>query len=182
MSLAQEVVGMAEIRVSAEPTLFSCLGLGSCVGIIAFDPAAKIGGLAHVMLPGAFQDRPTDRPGKFADTAIPAMIDHMVALGATRSQLVFAIVGGAQVFQFGGPTSAESAHQEIGTRNVQSVLAVLAKMDLTQIAGQETGGSVGRAVTFNTSTGEVRVRTLAKGERVLCNIEGVLGGLPCRQR
>ncbi len=49
--------------------------LGSCVGVILHDRVARLGGLAHIVLPDSRGS--TDHPGKFADTAIPAMIGEI---------------------------------------------------------------------------------------------------------
>ena len=44
-------VGMADLNVCKSPEGITTLGLGSCVGICIRDPVAKVGGLAHAMLP-----------------------------------------------------------------------------------------------------------------------------------
>jgi len=181
MAVTQDIVGMAEIKASREPIIFSCLGLGSCLAIIAFDPTSNVSGIAHVMLPQSFKDRPVDRDAKFVDTAIPALLNRMMMLGANRDQISIAIVGGAQVFQFGAADSSSGPREDLGARNVQSALDVLSEHGLSKVVGQDTGGTLGRAVTFNTESGEVRVRTLAKGERILCKFEMVVGGVECRQ-
>ena len=48
-------VGMADLNVCKSPDGITTLGLGSCVGIAIRDPVAKVGGLAHVMLPDSTQ-------------------------------------------------------------------------------------------------------------------------------
>ena len=44
-------VGMADLNVCLPPDSITTLGLGSCVGIVLYDPAKKVSGMAHVMLP-----------------------------------------------------------------------------------------------------------------------------------
>ncbi|MBV6458495.1 MAG: Chemoreceptor glutamine deamidase CheD [Fimbriimonadaceae bacterium] len=182
MSLVPEVVGMAEIKVSSKPTLYSRVGLGSCIAIIAFDSSTSISGFAHVMLPQSFKDRPVDRAAKFVDTAVPALFDEMIAHGAERSKISFAIVGGAQIFQFGRHQDSGNPAHDLGARNVQSAFDVFAQQGITKFVGQDTGGTLGRVVTFHSESGEIRVRTLAKGERILCKFEVVEGEVECRQR
>ena len=47
--------------------------LGSCLGITAYDPVAKVGGLLHVMLPLSSIDpgKASQRPYMFVDTGLP---------------------------------------------------------------------------------------------------------------
>ncbi len=55
------------------------LGLGSCIALVMIDSQAQIAGLAHVMLPES--SGPTTLPGKFADTAVPELLDRMIGAG-----------------------------------------------------------------------------------------------------
>ena len=48
------VVGVGDMAVSNNvSTVLSTYALGSCVGIIAYDPGVKCGGILHLMLPEA---------------------------------------------------------------------------------------------------------------------------------
>ena len=71
-------VGMADYKVGRYPASLISYGLGSCVGIALYDPVTKIGGLAHIMLPDSKQARSTENPAKFADTALPKMLDDLL--------------------------------------------------------------------------------------------------------
>ena len=94
--VAQSVmVGMAEIQVLKGTGTFSCLGLGSCIGLCLLDPSNNVGGMAHVMLPEAFPDRPVEKRGKFADTAVPELLEQMLKAGAKKEKILAAIAGGA---------------------------------------------------------------------------------------
>ena len=44
-------VGMADMNICLPPDSITTLGLGSCVGVVIYDPAKKISGMVHVMLP-----------------------------------------------------------------------------------------------------------------------------------
>ena len=124
--------------------------LGSCVGVILHDRAAKLGGVAHIVLPdsrGAI-----DQPGKFADTAIPAMIaDLERILGRnSRGRLTAKIVGGAGMFQT-GPTL------NIGKMNQVAVDQILAELGIPVLA-RDVGGDAGRRLTLDVATGIVTIR------------------------
>lgn len=69
-------VGMADLNVCKSPDGITTLGLGSCVGICIRDPIAKIGGLAHAMLPDSTQIENNSNRAKFADTGIDDLVKN----------------------------------------------------------------------------------------------------------
>ena len=152
------------MRVGEGP--FVCLGLGSCIGVAALDATAKVGGMLHVMLPEAFAGRTDEKPGKFADTGVPAFVAELEKAGARRGRLKIALAGGAQVFKFG---EAAGPRMEIGARNAVAVAAALKGLGLRAVA-QDVGGSKGRTMTMDTNTGEVRLKTVSGEERRLCSL------------
>jgi chemotaxis protein CheD len=167
MPVASNVmVAMAEMHVIKGSGAFSCLGLGSCIGLCMLDPVTNVGGMVHVMLPETFPDRTADKLGKFANTAVPELMDQLVAAGAKKERLVCAIAGGAQVFKFG---TEGTNRLEIGRRNAEAVLTHLKSRGLSPRA-QEVGGSLGRTMTLVIETGVVSVRTVTQGEKTLCNL------------
>src|SRR5215212_1048100 len=93
--MAETMVRMGEYAVShdAREVLVS-LGLGSCIGLVLLDRRAAVAGLAHVVLPTAGERT----PGKFADTAVAALIAGMEPLGARHARLDAVLVGGASMF------------------------------------------------------------------------------------
>lgn len=157
-------VGMADMQVSKRPASFVCMGLGSCIGIAALDPVAQVGGMLHVMLPEAFPGRHEDKPGKFADTGVPAFIAKLERAGAQRARLKIALAGGSQMFKFG---ESSTPRLDIGERNATAVATALKTLGLKATA-QDVGGTKGRTMTMNTETGEVRLRTITLEERRLC--------------
>jgi chemotaxis protein CheD len=132
------------------------LGLGSCIGVCAFDPQAGVAGLAHVVLPESAGHNAS--PGKFADTAVPLLIEEMVRLGASPTRIRVALVGGAQLFAFTGTGS----RLEIGPRNALAVQAALEQKRISVVA-TDLGGSTGRTVHLF-ADGRVRVKTIGQGE------------------
>lgn len=167
MSVGNQLhVGMSEIKVVKGPAVFTCLGLGSCIGLVAIDEQADVCGMIHIMLPQAFRDKPIDKPGKFADTGIPELIAQMEKLGASRTRLVMAYAGGAQVFKFG---SDSASRMDVGARNGEAVARILKVMG-ARVVAYDVGGSSGRTVIVNSVDGLVRVRTVQSGEKPLCGI------------
>ena len=155
-------VKVADFAVADGNTLLVTVGLGSCVAIALYDSQAKVGGLAHVLLPstGMSQDR-TNR-AKFPSTAVPLLCDRMQALGARTGRMRAKIVGGASMF-----TSLLSATGlQIGERNVVATRAALEHAGIPLVA-QEVGGDYGRSVYFNVHDGRLIVKSLKAGHVVL---------------
>ena len=67
-------VGMADMNLCHAPDAITTLGLGSCVGVVLYDPNTKIAGLVHIMLPDSTKIRNNDNCAKFADTGIEEMV------------------------------------------------------------------------------------------------------------
>lgn len=153
-------VGMADYKVGRSPSTLISYGLGSCIGVSLYDPLRKIGGLLHIMLPDSTQARSSDNPAKFADTGIPLMINDVVALGATRARLVAKIAGGAQMFSFSNATDI----MRVGTRNAEVCKQILRRNGIRLIA-EDTGGTYGRTVSIDLSTGVYKVKTIDRGEK-----------------
>src|SRR5690348_7121049 len=90
-------VNVADYAVAAEGVL-STIGLGSCVAIGLHDSVARVGGLAHVLLPNEAMSRDRSNPAKFPATVVPIVLSEMSALGAQHSRIRARIVGGASMF------------------------------------------------------------------------------------
>ncbi len=144
-------VRMAEMNMVRDSHSLKTI-LGSCVGVILHDPVKRISALAHVMLP-----RSTQRDssiGKYADTAIPALLAMMAGNGSRASSLQAYLIGGAKMFPM-----ASGGIGSIGDQNVEAARKVLEDADVP-IVFEDTGGTRGRTVIFNNQSGEVSVHTL----------------------
>ncbi len=139
-------VGMGQIRLARGPALLGAV-LGSCVGVALYAPRLRIGGLGHIVLPDSKGQSAS--AGKFADTAIPAMLHEFEALGVRPSGLVAKIAGGACMFSMSGPL-------QIGTANVEATLRILGHAGIA-VAARDVGGTKGRRVRLDCTTGVLEV-------------------------
>ncbi|KXG77636.1 Chemoreceptor glutamine deamidase CheD [Fervidicola ferrireducens] len=156
-------VGMGEYKTAKAPALLVSFGLGSCVGVALYDGAKKIGGLAHIMLPDSSLTGKRDfNPGKFADTAIDYLIAELRDKGANTKKLVAKIAGGAQMFQL----KSENSVMMIGKRNVEAVRKKLNQLNIDLIA-EDVEGNYGRTIEFCCETGELTVKTIGHGIKIL---------------
>jgi chemotaxis protein CheD len=154
-------VKVADFAV-ATTGMISTIGLGSCVAIVLYDPVAKVGGLAHVLLPNEAMSRDRSNPAKFPTTAVPLVLNEMRRLGANQERVRAKIVGGASMFGNLMPAGGIN----IGERNISSVREVLASVKVPIVA-EDTGSDYGRSVFLHVCDGRVEVRSLRKGSRVL---------------
>ena len=146
------MVGLGEVKISQDPhSVLACLGLGSCVAISVFDPVAKIGGMAHVVLP-ASHGRVGDRAARYADVAVPLLFETLRNAGAADAHLVINLAGGAQMSLAAGMGTAF----KIGEDNVAAVIAALAAEGLKPKA-IEVGGHKGRTVRLFIESGKAMV-------------------------
>lgn len=155
-------VEIADKKAARSPTGLVSIGLGSCIGICLYDPVTKVGGLAHIMLPDSTQSKKSMNNAKFADTAVPALLADMIKLGAIKIRIVAKIAGGAQMFSF----SKTSDCMRIGERNIKATIEALQKARIPLLA-QDTGKNYGRSIRFCTETGNLYIRTITHGEKVI---------------
>ncbi|HWI54978.1 MAG TPA: chemotaxis protein CheD [Desulfobacteria bacterium] len=154
-------VGMADLNIAKAPDILQTCGLGSCVGICLWDSIAKMAGMAHIMLPSSSIGK-MGNDAKFADTAIPFLIDKMKKSGADVNRLVAKIAGGSQMFSF----SNSSDVMKIGERNTEAVKLYLKNARIRLLA-EDTGGSYGRTIEFHSDTGSLYIRTVSLGEKYI---------------
>jgi chemotaxis protein CheD len=164
----ETVVRMGEAAASNTPgDVLGCIGLGSCIGLALVDRPNGVAALAHVMLPESAQSDPP-QPHKFADLAVPALIDLALAHGAARTRIEAALVGGAAMFQFGG------SGQDIGQRNAQAITRLLQGARIP-IRATEVGGSKGRTIRVNVGP-DITVTVREAGGREEQLLGGALAG------
>ena len=146
-------VGIGQWAVATAPAKIRTL-LGSCVGVILHDRVARLGGLAHIVLPDS--RGATDHPGKFADTAIPAMIGEIERKFQVKAngRLVAKLVGGASMFTTSGNANPVL---NIGLMNQEAVERILGELRIP-IMARDLGGGNGRHLTLDTNSGIVAVR------------------------
>ncbi len=152
-------VGIADMGVAASPNTLRTI-LGSCVGICIYDPKMKIGGLSHIMLPSS--KKPSNNLKKYADTAIPLMIDEMMKIGAIQDRMVAKLAGGATMFKH----SENSLMGDIGKNNILSVREILNMLKIP-VLSEEVGGDYGRTIDFYLETGELKIKTIGKEPKII---------------
>lgn len=151
-------VGIADLNIACTPDKLITVGLGSCVGIAIYDKGIGVGGVAHIMLPDSSQFSKITNVIKFADLAIPILVEDMIKKGAKLRNMRAKIAGGASMFNF----SDKSIIMDIGNRNSIAVKNALKILSIPIVA-EDIGGNKGRTLIFDTTSGLLSIRTVGMG-------------------
>ena len=155
-------VRVAQAAVGGPEDTLVTLGLGSCVAILLHDPEARVGGMAHVLLPEPALSRDQGNASKFATTAVPALVQEMARLGARPGRLKARLVGGAAMFQ----TLMVPGSLNMGARNIIASRQALERAGIPVVA-EAVGGDYGRSVRFYVGAGRTTVSSVGKADVVL---------------
>ena len=147
-------VDVATLQVAGNPARLKCLGLGSCLGIALYEHRARIGGLAHAMLPLFELGRNKRNPARYVDTSIYIMIDEIIEKGGRKHNIQAKIVGGARMF-----ATMDLETMDIGQRNIEAARKTLEK-ERIPIKATDVGGNKGRTMTFDLRTGVIDIKTI----------------------
>lgn len=152
------VVGIGACAVARSPVKLKTFGLGSCVGIVLYDRRERIGGLVHTMLLAIDNARIKDNSLKYTDSGIEYLVNEIVKKGSSIKRLEAKLVGGAKMF--------ENWNMNIGERNIKSARNTLRRLQIPIVA-EDTGKNYGRTVTLDTSTGDLLIRTILRGDKII---------------
>ena len=148
------VVGVGEMSVSNNPSItLSTYALGSCIGVVAYDPVYKVGGLLHLMLPESkiSPEKATAQPAMFADTGLPLLFRSLLGLKADLGRLRIFVAGGACVL-----TTNDTFR--IGERNIRATSDFLGRNNLS-VRQSAVGGTINRTVHLNIGNGAITLKT-----------------------
>lgn len=154
-------VGLGEQAVSRNPDdVLVAYGLGSCVGVVMVDPATRVSGLLHAVLPRPAEGGHTEHvPSKYVEGGIEGLLAAMLREGANKNRLVVRIVGGANMLLASGVTKSF----EIGTRNIEAAQLTLDRLNMP-IRAAAVGGHIGRTVRVYVADSRVTVRVIGQKE------------------
>jgi len=156
------IVRVADLRAGSGSDVLVTIGLGSCVAILLYDATARVGGLAHVLLPSPALSRKDDNAAKFPQTAVPRLVELMCEKGASIRRMSARLVGGASMFSgLGAPGTIQ-----MGERNIVASRQALHHQGIA-IVGEATGGDFGRTVRLSVADGRVEISSVAHGVQVL---------------
>lgn len=150
------------MRISGEPgDTVVTHALGSCLGIAVWDPAKRVGGILHVMMPQSNinPEKAKANPYMFVDTGVPAFFQKLYAAGGLKGRLVVKVAGGASIRCNGEDRFG------IGKRNFIMLKKMFWKNGVL-IDAADVGGEVARTMYLEIGDGRVSLSS-AGVEKVL---------------
>jgi chemotaxis protein CheD len=152
------LVRVADLRCGLADDTLITIGLGSCVAILLYDAEARVGGMAHILLPSPSLSRKDGNPAKFPQTAVPRLLELMAADGARPQRITARLAGGASMFAALAPPGTI----QMGERNLVAARQVLSTHRVPLVA-EAVGGDFGRTVRFRVCDGRVQISTVSHG-------------------
>jgi chemotaxis protein CheD len=149
-------VGVADLKVSSRPDeRLITYALGSCLGIVVYDPVVSVAGMLHVMLPTGTIDaaKMQDKPAMFVDSGIPILFKECYKLGAKKERMIVKVAGGAHA-----GASEEADRFQIGKRNMIALRKLLWKNGVLIHANDTGGVQTSRTMWVDVATGDVTLK------------------------
>ncbi|MEZ4585638.1 MAG: chemotaxis protein CheD [Gemmatimonadales bacterium] len=162
MTAPRVLVRVSDLVVADAPARLAAVALGSCVAIVLHEPTARIGGMAHVLLPSQAMSRDRGHPGRFAQTAVPTLVERMIARGARAPAITARLVGGASMFTNLTPPGTI----QMGDRNVVAAREALHRHGIRLVA-EAVGGDFGRTAELDVDTGRLSITSYLRGTQYL---------------
>ncbi len=147
----EHVVGIGECVISNNKIdTIKTYALSSCIAVTVYDKSKQLGGMIHVALPKPMDEDGEYRPGYYATTGIPYLINRLYSEhGCKKSDLIIRLYGGADSIY-------ENDMFYIGKRNLIAVTDTLAELNL-MARKAEIGGRYSRTIEMELETGSIKV-------------------------
>jgi len=154
----RQIIVVGDMKTGEKEDLLVTHALGSCLGLIVYDPQEHIGGLLHAMLPLSKinRDKAMANPYMFVDTGVPTLFKKLYEMGAEKSRLVVKAAG------CGNPMGKNEMFK-IGERNYTVLKKLLWKNNIL-LKAEDIGGTKSRTVNLDISTGQTIISSC--GEKV----------------
>ena len=144
----------SRFKINKLPPKLSIYGLGSCIALILCDFNSKICGMSHILLP-----RTTNKiityPHKYANLSAKLLVKELINHGAEREHIKAIVVGGSRIFNLD--------NNNMGFDNIGTTKEELRKLKI-EIIKQDTGGSKGRIVIFDSKDFTLYIKTTGKND------------------
>lgn len=154
-AVKETVVAAGQMHVTKNPReLIKAVRVATSIVVLVYDPQSGLGGMAHIPLPDSqMVNHPGDSQLKYVDLAIPQFIQELTAKGLSKATSHVKLVGGSQLFNFGG---GSGNLLNVGTRNAITARTLLTREGI-QVEKTETGGNKPRTVILDMQSGYVQV-------------------------
>jgi len=147
-------VGIGECKLSQDPqVILTVSNLGSCLGIAAFDPIRKSGGIVHCLLPSSSIDSEEAHqgPATYVDTGFSLLLMGLVKAGASIPDLLISVAGGARI-------NSTLRRFQMGQRNLIALNKELQEKNIA-LHSHNIGGDSPCSMYLSIESGQVRIKT-----------------------
>ncbi|WP_336605566.1 chemotaxis protein CheD [Fundidesulfovibrio soli] len=143
------VVSISDMKISRRPRdMLVTHSLGSCLGLAAYDPAARVGGLIHCLLPRAVGPN-VENPYMYVNVGVPLMIRKLASMGCAKEGLVFKAAGC-------GRMNLIQNQFDTGAQNMAMLESLFTRNGVV-LAAQDVGGTIPRTLMLDVETGKVTI-------------------------
>jgi len=144
----KNVVAVGDMKIGQQADSIVTHALGSCLGLMVYDPVSNIGGLLHAMLPLSKinPQKAEVNPYMFVDTGVPALFKALYDIGGQKTRMIVKAAG------CGNPLGKNEMFK-IGERNYTVLKKLLWKNNIL-LESEDVGGALSRTVHFNIATGQ----------------------------
>ncbi|MEA3279169.1 MAG: chemotaxis protein CheD [Thermodesulfobacteriota bacterium] len=152
----RHVIVVADMKVGGKGDMLVTHALGSCLGLMVYDPVAEVGGLLHAMLPLSKinPEKAMANPFMFVDTGVPQLFKALYNMGAQKTNMIVKAAGCASPL-------GKNEMFKIGQRNHTVLKKILWKNGVL-LKSNSVGGTISRTVYFDIATGRVTINSCGK--------------------
>ncbi len=149
----KQIVAVADMKLGNNSDTIITYALGSCLGLVVYDPVARIGGILHAMLPLSKINRQKaeSNPFMFVDTGVPSLFKQLYNMGGEKNRFIVKAAGCAS-------TLGQEEMFKIGERNYTILKKLLWKNNVL-IKNEAIGGTNSRSLYFDVSTGITTIKS-----------------------
>ena len=148
------------MKIGRATDLIVTHALGSCLGLVVYDPVERVGGILHAMLPLSKINpaKAQANPYMFVDTGVPVLFKALYEIGGLKSRMVIKAAG------CGNPLGKNEIFK-IGERNHTILKKLLWKNNIL-LETEDVGGTASRTLHFDVATGQTVISSNGK-KRIL---------------
>ncbi len=148
----RHIVQVGDMKVGKRGDMIVTHALGSCLGLMVYDPEAQVGGLLHAMLPLSKinLEKAKVNPFMFVDTGVPVLFKELYKLGGEKNRMTVKAAGC-------GSPMGDNEIFKIGQRNYTVLKKILWKNKVL-LQADDVGGTLSRTVHFDIKTGQTVIR------------------------
>jgi len=157
------LVGVGDMKVSNDPeSTLVTYSLGSCIGVVIYDPVIKAGGLLHYMLPKSSLDgrKAKKNPYMFGDIGIPLLFKETYKLGAKKNRMKVIVAGGSQILD-------QKGFFNIGKRNYMTLRKMFWKNNV-MVDFEDVGGNSNRTLKIELENGQAWMKISGREMKKIC--------------